>query len=307
MIFTKIRRTIKSGAISFWRNSSVSLASVLIMTVTLTVITMILFFGVVMSSTLETIKNKVDINVYFVKSADEANILALTESIKKMPEVASVDYISRKQAYDTFRERHADEAATLQALDEIGENPLPASLNIKAKDPSQYDAIVSALKTKEEAIVSTTMIDKINYTKNKQAIDAISRIMVAANKIGFLIAIFFAAVSILITFNTIRLAIYIFREEISVMRLVGASETYIRGPFVTVGILYGIVSAILTVLILVPLTQSLGGWTDKLGTGINLFSYYQSQLPLIILALTVGGSLLGAISSFLAIRRYLKV
>jgi len=122
-----------------------------------------------------------------------------------------------------------------------------------------------------------------------------------------LIAIFFAAVSILITFNTIRLAIYIFREEISVMRLVGASETYIRGPFVTVGILYGVVSAILTVLLLIPLTHSLGEWTDKLGTGMNLFSYYQAQLPLIIGALVLGGSILGAISSFLAIRRYLKV
>lgn len=307
MILTKIRRTIKSGFISFWRNSSVSLASVLIMTVTLTVITMILFFGVVMSSTLETIKNKVDINVYFVKNADEKDILALSESLKKMPEVAIVDYISRQQAYDTFRERHSGETATLQALDEIGENPLPASLNIKAKDPSQYDIIVNSLKEKEQAIVESTIIDKINYTKNKQAIDAINRIISASKKIGLLIAIFFAAVSILITFNTIRLAIYIFREEISVMRLVGASETYIRGPFVTVGILYGVVSAILTVLILLPLTQSLGEWTDKLGTGINLLAYYQSQLPIIIISLVVGGSVLGAISSFLAIRKYLKV
>jgi cell division transport system permease protein len=157
MIITKIRRTIKSGVISFWRNSSVSLASVLIMTVTLTVITMILFFGVVMSSTLETIKNKVDINVYFVKSADESNITALADSVRKMPEVAAVEYISRKQAYDTFRERHIGEVATLQALDEIGENPLPASLNIKAKDPSQYDIIVTALKANIQRIKKRLM------------------------------------------------------------------------------------------------------------------------------------------------------
>lgn len=307
MIITKLRRTIKSGAISFWRNSSVSLASVLIMTVTLTVISMILFFGVVMSSTLETIKSKVDINVYFVKTASEADMTTLADSLKKMPEVASIEYVSRKQAYDTFRERHAGEEATLQALDEIGENPLPASLNIKAKDPSQYDAIVTALKDKEQAIVGSVIIDKINYTKNKQAIDAINRIITASNKLGFLIAIFFAIVSILITFNTIRLAIYIFREEISVMRLVGASETYIRGPFVTVGILYGLVSAILTVLLLIPLTHSLGEWTDKLGTGMNLFAYYQAHLVYIILGLVAGGTVLGAISSFLAIRRYLKI
>jgi cell division transport system permease protein len=307
MIITKLRRTIKSGALSFWRNSSVSLASILIMTVTLTVISMILFFGVVMSSTLETIKSKVDINVYFIKTAAETDILALSDSLKKNESVASIEYISRQQAYDTFRERHAGEEATLQALDEIGENPLPASLNIKAKDPSQYDAIITSLKEKEQSIVGSVIIDKINYTKNKQAIDAISRIITASNKLGFLIAIFFAAVSILITFNTVRLAIYIFREEISVMRLVGASETYIRGPFVTVGILYGVVSAIFTVLLLIPLTHSLGEWTDKLGTGMNLFAYYQAQLPLIILGLVAGGTILGAISSFLAIRRYLKV
>ncbi|MES2622841.1 MAG: permease-like cell division protein FtsX [Patescibacteria group bacterium] len=307
MIITKLRRTIKSGAVSFWRNSSVSLASVLIMTVTLTVISMILFFGVVMSSTLETIKNKVDINVYFIKSAPEDEMLALAESLKQMPEISTVDYISRKQAYDTFRARHEGEEATLQALDEIGENPLPASLNIKAKDPSQYDTIVEALKGKEVAVNDDGIIDKINYTKNKEAIDAITRIIAASNKLGFLIALFFAAVSILITFNTVRLAIYIFREEISVMRLVGASETYIRGPFVTVGILYGVVSAVVTILILLPLTHSLGAWTDKLGTGMNLFAYYQANLPMIILSLVVAGTVLGAISSYLAIRRYLKV
>ena len=305
MFFTKLKRIIKSGAISFWRNGSVSLASVLIMTVTLTVISMIVFSGVVLSSTLETIKSKVDINVYFVKTASEDQILASIKDVQKRPEVAEVEYISRKDAYDRFRARHQEEEATLQALNEIGENPLPASMNIKAKDPSQYDAIVEYLKQKESG--DNDIIDKINYTKNKQAIDALSRIITASNKLGVLLVIFFAIVSILITFNTIRLAIYIFREEISVMRLVGASETYIRGPFVTVGILYGVVSAIVTVLILFPLSHWAGEWTEKLGTGVNLFSYYQNNLPLLILSLAVVGACLGAVSSFLAIRKYLKI
>ncbi len=305
MLLTKIKRIIKSGAISFWRNGSVSLASVLIMTVTLTVISMIVFSGVVLSSTLDTIKNKVDINVYFVKTASEDQILAVTKDVQKLQEVAQVEYISRKDAYDRFRARHQEEEATLQALDEIGENPLPASMNIKAKDPAQYDGIVEYLKKKEGS--NLDIIDKINYTKNKQAIDSLSRIITASNKLGLLLVAFFAVVSILITFNTVRLAIYIFREEISVMRLVGASETYIRGPFVTVGVLYGLVSAIVTVLILFPLSHWAGEWTEKLGTGVNLFTYYQHNLAWLILGLVVAGSFLGAVSSFLAIRRYLKV
>ena len=198
MIITKLRRTIKSGAISFWRNGSVSLASVLILTVTLTVITMVLFSGVVLSSTLETI-----------------NIL-------------DVKYISREQAYTNFRERHKDEEATIQALTEIGENPLPASINVKARDPNKYDAIVTFLKQKEIAMSDDDIIDKINYTdKNQQAIASLNRIINASNKLGVLIAIFFAIVSILITFNTIRLAIYIFREEVSVMRLVPVRHIYV--------------------------------------------------------------------------------
>ena len=308
MIITKLKRTIKSGAISFWRNGSVSLASVLILTVTLTVITMVLFSGVVLSSTLETIKNKVDIDIYFTKGATEEAMLVFANDVKKNSDILDVKYISREQAYTNFRERHKDEEATIQALTEIGDNPLPASINVKAKDPNKYEAIVDFLKQKETNMTENDIIDKINYTeKNQQAIGSLNRIINASNKLGFLIAIFFAIVSILITFNTIRLAIYIFREEVSVMRLVGASETYIRAPFVTVGILYGVVSAIVTTIILLPITHYAGNWTEKLGTGINLFNYYQSNLIYIMLALVVAGSALGAISSFLAIKKYLKV
>ena len=308
MILTKIKRTVKSGAISFWRNGSVSLASVLILTVTLTVITMVLFSGVVLSSTLDTIKNKVDIDVYFVKGATEDSILAFANDVKKNGDIADVKYTSRDQAYQNFKERHKDEEATIQALTEIGDNPLPASINVKAKDPNKYETIVTFLKGKQTAMGNDSIIDKINYTeKNQQAIGSLNRIINASNKLGILIAVFFAIVSILITFNTIRLAIYIFREEVSVMRLVGASETYIRAPFVTVGILYGLVSAIVTTIILLPITHYAGNWTEKLGTGINLFDYYRANMLMIAIILAVSGSMLGAISSFMAIKKYLKV
>ncbi len=308
MILTKLKRTIKSGAISFWRNGSVSLASVLILTVTLTVISMVLFSGVVLSSTLETIKNKVDIDIYFVNGATEESILSFANEVKQNQDIAEVKYISKDQAYQTFRERHKDEASTIQALDEIGENPLPASINIKAKDPNKYEGIVTYLKDKQKEPSANNIIDKINYTeKNQQAIASLNRIINASNKLGVLIAIFFAIVSILITFNTIRLAIYIFREEISVMRLVGASEIYIRAPFVTVGILYGVVSAIVTTIILLPITHYAGNWTEKLGTGVNLFTYYQDNLGFIIFSLVLAGSALGSVSAFFAIKKYLKV
>jgi cell division transport system permease protein len=225
-----------------------------------------------------------------------------------MPQVSEVQYVSADQALAEFRERHQDDELTLQALNEIGGNPLGASFNIKAKDPSEYETIVKFLSdTKDNNAAGESIIDRVNYSRNKQAIEALNRIISASNRLGTVIAVFFMLVSILITFNTIRLAIYIFREEIAVMRLVGASEMYIRGPFVTVGIMYGLVSGLLTLLILYPITYWIGPTTADIGTGLNLFSYYLSNFGYLFLVIVGSAVVLGALSSFLAVRKYLKV
>ncbi len=249
-----------------------------------------------------------DVNVYFVTTAPEDQILSLQSTIKAQPEVAEVSYISREQALTNFRQRHATDQLTLQALDELNDNPLGASLNIKAKDPSEYQSIAAFVENKAAAISpSSSIIDKINYSENKAAIDTLNRIIDSANKIGLILMVFFIVISILITFNTIRLAIYISREEIAVMRLVGASNMYIRGPFVTVGLMYGIVSAIITLILLYPITFWIGPLTEKLGTGLNLFNYYIVHLWQISLIIIGSGLILGAISSYLAVKKYLKI
>ncbi len=306
MFWTKIKRTIRAGFVSFWRNGYVSLASVLVMTVTLMVLTSIVLTGALLDSTLTSVKDKVDINVYFVKGANEEDIAIVGKSLRALPQVSKVDYVSSEEALDQFRARHQDDELTLQALNELGSNPLGASFNIKANDPSQYEAIVKFLNDTKESS-NGSIIDRINYTKNKQAIDALNRIIAAASRLGSAIIIFFIAVAILITFNTIRLAIYIFREEISVMRLVGASEMYIRGPFLTVGVMYGAVSGILTLLILYPILYWAGPITESFGTGLNLFSYFLHNFIYLFGVVVGTGVILGTISSYLAVRKYLKV
>lgn len=276
------------------------------MTVTLMVLTSIVLTGALLDSTLTSVKDKVDINVYFVKGANEEDIAIVGKSLRALPQVSKVDYVSSEEALDQFRARHQDDELTLQALNELGSNPLGASFNIKANDPSQYEAIVKFLNDTKESS-NGSIIDRINYTKNKQAIDALNRIIAAASRLGSAIIIFFIAVAILITFNTIRLAIYIFREEISVMRLVGASEMYIRGPFLTVGVMYGAVSGILTLLILYPILYWAGPITESFGTGLNLFSYFLHNFIYLFGVVVGTGVILGTISSYLAVRKYLKV
>ncbi|PIS04043.1 hypothetical protein COT83_02755, partial [Candidatus Peregrinibacteria bacterium CG10_big_fil_rev_8_21_14_0_10_44_7] len=141
MFWTNTQRIFKSGFVNFWRSGFISLASSLVMVTTLMVIGSLLFLGTLFDSTLTQIKNKVDINVYFVTDAQEEDILALKRSLEALPEVASIDYESREDVLAAFRERHADDQTMLQALDEIGDNPLRAVLNIRAKTPSQYETI----------------------------------------------------------------------------------------------------------------------------------------------------------------------
>ena len=305
---TKLKRIIKAGFFNFWRSGYVSLASILVMVVTLSVIGSVVFVGAVLNTTMTELRNKVDINVYFVTSATESDILALKIKIEALPEVLSVTYVSSDEALANFRSKHQNDQITIQALDELGNNPLGATLNIKAKEPSQYESIANFLN--QDNILSTDgakIIDKINYFENKTAIDKLSGIINSTEQLGLALCLALIIVSIIITLNTIRLAIYISREEISVMQLVGASKNYVRGPFVVTGVIVGLVSGLITMLIFFPVCYWLGNTTQNFFIGFNIFDYYISNFFEIILIVVGAGVFIGAISSFLAVRRYLKL
>ncbi len=305
MFWINTKRIIKAGFVSFWRNGFVSLSSVLIITLTLFCLGSIVFAGALLNSSLGEIKSKVDVNVYFVPTAQEVDVLALKKKLDGLPEVAKVEYVSRTKALENFKARHANDEITLQALDELGDNPLGAILNIKAKETSQYEGIAKFLESEEGE--RGTFIDKVNYYQNKTAIDTLTKMINGGTKIALAIALALAIVSILIVFNTIRLAIYIAREEISVMRLVGASNKFIRGPFVVSGVMYGVVSAAITLGLFYPVTYWVSNITTTFFSGFSLFVYYTTNFPGIALILAGAGIILGMISSFLAVRKYLKI
>ena len=127
------------------------------------------------------------------------------------------------------------------------------------------------------------------------------------NNVGFWIAILVLVISVIITFNTIRLAIFISRDEISVMRLVGASGRYVKGPFVVSGVLYGIVSATLVIIVFFILTYWVGSLSKNFFVGLDLFDFYLKNFGQIFLIVFGSGIALGAVSSYLAVHKYLKV
>jgi cell division transport system permease protein len=305
---TKLRRVVKAGFFNFWRSGYVSLASILVMVVTLSAIGSVIFVGAILNTTMQELRNKVDINVYFITTALESDILSLKTTIEALPEVERVEYLSREQAIENFKLRHENDQITLQALEELGDNPLGAALNIKAKQPSQYEGIANFLN--EENILSGSgekIIDKINYFENRVTIERLSRIIDSIERLGLILSLVLVVVSIMITFNTVRLAIYISREEISVMQLVGASKNYVRGPFVVTGIVVGLISALVTLLLFLPVTYFLGGLTENFFIGLNLFDYFLQNILEITFLIVGSGVGIGALSSWLAVRKYLKL
>lgn len=306
-MWTGFKRIIRSGFVGFWRNAFVSLAAIFVMTVTLFVVGAVSLLGQLLDTSLLQIKDKVDINVYFVTTAEELDIFVLRDKIEALPEVNQVIYTSREDALEEFRTRHQGDELTIQALEELDDNPLGASLAIRAKETSQYEGIAAFLEEQQLSEgASEPLIDRINFFQNKIAIDKLTAIIDAVEQSTFVAMIVLLVASILITFNTIRLAIYTTREEIGVMRLVGASNMFIRGPFMLQGIMYGLIAGVLTLLILYPLVLWLGPATESFFS-FNLFTHYVNDFGKMFVTIVGSGVALGLISSILAVARYLRV
>ena len=307
-MFTSTRRIVNAGFINFWRNALVSLSAIFVMTIALFVVGSTILASVFLNSSLEQIKSKVDVNVYFNPDAEETDIFVMKRSLESVPEVKSVEYISRDQAIQNFKARHDNDYLMTQALEELVDNPLGAILNIKAKDTSQYEAIAKHIKNEQDAAgPGANLIYNVNYSKNKIVIDKLTAITKGVERVSFAILMVLIVIAIVITFNTIRLAIYVSREEIAIMRLVGANNSFVRGPFIVEGMMYGMVAAILATAAFYPATLWVKGATENFYGGIDLFFYYIAHLNQIFFVLLAGGVSLGALSAFLAVRRYLKV
>ncbi|HVV15081.1 MAG TPA: permease-like cell division protein FtsX [Candidatus Paceibacterota bacterium] len=310
MNWLSIKRVFRAGFLDFWRNGFVSFASVLMMVFTLCVIGLAMFTGVILSSTLEEFRDKADMNVYFTTDAPEDRILEIKSSLEALPEVETVTYTTREAALAAFRERHQNDQLTLQALEELGDNPLGAVLNIKAHEITQYEGLASFLND-QDALGSgaTPIIEKINYydAEHRAAVDRLAQITDSAKWIGLVVIVIFILMTIAISFNTLRLAIYSSRDEIQVMRLVGATKSYIRAPFMVEGVLYGLVAAVITLLLMYPLTWWLGSATVNFFGGVNVFNYFITHFPLFFGVIAGSGIVLGAAASFLAVRRYLQI
>ncbi|MBP6912636.1 MAG: ABC transporter permease [Candidatus Pacebacteria bacterium] len=306
MFNNKLKRIFNIGFTNFKRGGTVSFASVLLVMITLVLVGLLLMFQVVLATLINTAKDRVDLVVYFSPSTSEEKILDLKTILEGRDDIKEVTYTTRESVLAQFEKKHENDYITLQALNELKNNPLGAELEVKAVDSSYYETINNYLKSDEiEGQGYGNEIDKINYYQNKEIIDSLIQKTESSRKFGIVLVLIFALIAIIITYNTIRLTIFVAREEITVMRLVGAENSYIRGPFILEGMMVGAIGTILAYLLMfVMLLSSRSGMTAFLG--FDMFTYYLKNSFQIFFILLLIGLVVTAISSTIAIRKYLK-
>jgi len=305
-MFTSIKRIFKSGWQSFSRDGDIAAANIFIMTMTILLATSLFLFKDISQILISAIREKADISVYFKTAAQEEDILNIQGELSKIPEVKDVEYVSKEKALEDFIQRHKDNQVLMGSLEEVGGNPFLAALNVRAFEASQYQAVVNFLDATLEPTYQN-LIEKVDYYQRKPVIERIFALTSGAGKVGISLSIVLAIVAILVAFNTIRLAILNQAEEIKIQRLVGASNWFIRGPFLVQGAISGIISTLISLLIFALICWFLGPKIEFLFSGLNVWKFFTGNFFTIILIQLSTGILLGAISSSIAIRKYLKV
>lgn len=300
-------RILKTGGQNFIRNAWLSIAAVAVMTITLGIILSSYIANATFNNTIQQITDKIDISVYLKDSVNEDRRDELIADIEKIGNVRSVEYVSKERALEEYKAANNDDIDLLLAISQT-DNPLFAMLRIKPHDVNRIEEIRGYVEKPE---IKELQADDTSYSGDrKEAIDNITNSTSLLRRIGILGVMVFAVVSVLIILNTIQMAIFNRREELQIMRLLGASTWYIRGPFIVESILYGVVAAIISV----SLSQTLFALpqaalsTSSFGLLDIAYAneYFTNRFWLILTAQLIIGILIGAVSSFIATRRYLK-
>jgi len=306
--FITLFRIVRTGGVNFVRGLWLALAAVAIMVITLTIILFSIVANATFGHTVDQIANQVDVSVFLQDSVTDAQAQQFVSAIRKQADVKRVDYLTKQQAQEAFVQQNGGNQSLQTAIVETG-NPIPATIHVYPRDLNQIGAINKFLTTKQYQALQTSDSPSYNGDR-KKAIDNITHATNILRQIGIAAVIIFAVISVLIIFNTIQMAIFNRRDEIQIMRLLGATTSYIRGPFVVETIIYGILSAAISTLLVNAVFVTASGSLQATSFGLLDISYSQQFFQghywlLLAMQLTLG-ILIGAASSVIATRRYLK-
>ena len=296
-------RIIRLAVISFWRNRWLSLATTLIIILTLLIISVFTFLSLIINKTASSMREKVDLEVYLKDSDSEDQVSALQELISSRPEVTSIKYITKDDALERWRTKYANDQSLQNIINEA-DNPLPRSLQVKTKNPEDIAGVADFLQNEDYA----PLINKLSYQQNKDMIDRLVKITSFVKKVGSGLSVLFLIISVLVVYNAIKLTIIARSDELEIMRLVGATDAYVRMPFVLEGVIYGLLAAIISSIGLIVsfkfLSPVVARYLSDIGYDVSAFM--QASLYQVVGIQFLVALLLGIFCSFWATRQHLE-
>ena len=302
MIITNFKRACKSGFDNVCRNKILTLATIIAFVVSLMLISGVFLMNHIFSSFTKEIESKVDLVIYFNLNVSEDQVLNIKDEMMSVTGVQDVLYVSQTEALNNFKEKRGYDQILMRALDELGDNPLSASLNIKVADSKHYNDILGYLENSD----FDDQIMNMNMVQNQEVIDNANVLVTSINITYIFLTILFSLIACIVCFNSVRIAIHNRSDEIDIMKLVGASNLFIQGPFLIEGIIYGFFGAIINLIIYLIFMYAM---SIKLGAFFGMFgvsSYFFSNFFLFALINIGAGVLFGILSSFFAVSKYLK-
>ncbi len=307
MFFLELTRVVKFSVQSFLRNFWLSVVTVVIIALSLFSISFLLMINILTQHVLEVVEEKTEVYIDLTSQATSEQAQTLVSELTKLPAVKEAQFITPQETLESFKERHQDDALMIESLAALEENPFTGSILISVNDISDFPVILSELSKVEYA--PFLEIEDKEFTESKLLIERISEYSGKVQRAFVFISLIFIVISILVVFNTIQIGIYTHREEIGIMKLVGASNKFVRSPFLVEGFIYSLIGVIVLLILLYPVLALVQPYIDgffkeytlNLVTALNqnFIKFFGTEL-LIALIITTA-------SSFLATRKYLKV
>ncbi len=301
-------RIVHTGIVNFMRNISLAVAAMAVMAVTLTIVLFSVIANATFANTINDITSKITVSAYLQDSTTDAQAKKLVAQLRKLPTVTKVVYLNKQDATQAYIRQNQENKELVAAVTQA-DNPIPPTIQISPQDLNQVNAIKDFLTKPENKALQTT--DSPSYNdKRKEAIDNIAHATNVLRKLGVISVAVFAVTCILTIFNTIQMAIFNRRDEITIMRLLGASTSYIRGPFIVESAIYGLLSAVFSILIVNSafLASSTALQASSLGLlDINYANeFFDQHFWQLLLFQIATGIIIGTASSVIATARYLK-
>lgn len=306
MFFLSLSRVLKFSLQNFARNIWLSLVTITIIVLTLFSVTSLIFVNAVTDKAIELVKDKVDVSVYFRPAVSQDQVFTVQKNLETLPYVAKVIYVSKADALGKLRQQYQDSPLLAESLSELGNNPLGDTLVVEAVEPADYQKIMDMLTVKPEY---AALIESKSFDDNRFVIEKLQKFSGQARGVVLASTVFFGLVAILVIINTIRIAVYTHRDEVSIMKLVGASNAFVRGPFLGEAVIYAFLGTALTTILTYFFTVASAPYVSGLfgQSNFNLMAYWQAHIGRIFFGELAATAVVSLLATIFALRRYLKV